>query len=131
MLTKPLTPGEPFAFGFEDKLRIFSFAAVCLLLTLRLDGWKAGNLDTLIQIGLIPYSLLFIFCVAVFLWPGWLKTRLERRLPLFSAWIESWNMTRLVVGVGFGFEVITFGLLILQTRIFERFGYNLNLLLAG
>ena len=36
-----------------------------------------------------------------------------------------------MVGVGFGFEVITFGLLILQARTFERFGYNLNLLLAG
>ena len=72
MGTKPPTTGEPFAFGFgfEDKLRIFAFAAGCVLLTLRLDGWKAGNLDTLIQIGLIPYSFLFIFCVVVFLWPG-------------------------------------------------------------
>src|SRR3954447_2902685 len=108
MPAKPPVTGEPFA--FEDKLRIFAFAAGCLLLTLRLDGWKAGNLDTLIQIGLIPYSLLFIFCVVVFLWPGWLKTFLARRFPRLSAWIQSWNTVRLVVGVGFGFEVITFGL---------------------
>src|SRR5689334_9664628 len=98
MLAKPPVTGEPYALEFEDKLRIFAFTAGNLLLTFRLDGWKAGNLDTLIQISLIPYSLIFIFCVVVFLQPDWFKTRLERRWPGLFAWIEGCNINRLVVG---------------------------------
>jgi hypothetical protein len=122
---------QPIEFETEDKLRVAAFALAFLLLTLRLDGWKAGNFETLIQLALVPYSLLFIFCVVVFLWPKWFKRWLGNHRPGLLAWIDGWNMSRLVVGIGFGFEVITFGLLILQARIFERYDYRLNLWLAG
>lgn len=134
MLAKLGTAGkesQSLEFDTEDRLRVVSFAFGCFLLALRLDGWKAGNFETLIQIGLVPYSLLFIFCVVVFLWPGWFKRWLGNHRPGLLAWIDRWNIYRLIVAVSFGFEVITFGLLVLQARIFERYDYRLNLWLAG
>lgn len=130
MLTKFfLAPkiGGSSEYSLHDRLRLLTFSAATLLISLRLDGWKLPISETVVQLLLVPYSLLFIFLGAAFLWPAFLESFLQKNSPPLLAAIERMNTLRLVILVAIISELFTFGLLVVQQQSFSRFGYSLNL----